>query len=442
MSGSSKRLQIIICGGGIAGFATALLLREDHDVVVLEASDSNQELGAAITLSMNASRLLCSSYLRAGLDPVRARYVEAEKLQELDWKTLDVSKDIPNAPLVEKYGAPWWYFSRQEIHQELKRAALSSDGLGKVPKLELGAKVCRVDLDSMTVHLEDGRTFNGDLIIAADGIRTAAGASVFGPLPTVNTGFSAYRCMVPSQRLRDDPDTGPLLDCAKVLMIVHPERRIVIYPCSSWETMNFVCIFPDDEDRRLQWTKEISVKEVVEKFSDFHPAVVKMLSMAEDPGVWQLRDRDPLPTLVKGRFCLIGDAAHAMGPHQGQGACQAIEDAEALRVVLRNAEINDIEGRLAIYDDLRVERVRRVIENTRAMGPKRVGDGPHMSGQQYSQHSVAFADYHWGYKITPEAVKAMNERGIVTEILDATTGEIEVRRSTNGLESTFMNGNA
>lgn len=127
---------------------------------------------------------------------------------------------------------------------------------------------------------------------------------------------------------------------------------------------------------------------------------------------------------------------------QGQGACQTIEDAEALRVVLRNAEINDIEGRLAIYDDLRVERVRRVIENTRAMGPKRVGDGPHMSDQQYSQHSVAFADYHWGYKITPEAVKAMNERGIVTEILDATTGEIEVRRSTNGLESTFMNGNA
>lgn len=127
---------------------------------------------------------------------------------------------------------------------------------------------------------------------------------------------------------------------------------------------------------------------------------------------------------------------------QGQGACQAIEDAEALRVVLRNAEINDIEGRLAIYDDLRVERVRRVIENTRAMGPKRAGDGSRMTDQQYSQYSVAFSDYHWGYKITPEAVKGMNERGIVTDILDATTGEIGVRRSTNGLESTVMNGNA
>jgi salicylate hydroxylase len=81
---STRRLKIIICGGGIAGFSTALLLREDHDVVILEASNSNQELGAAITLAMNASRLLCTSYRRAGLDPGLARYVEAEKVGALN----------------------------------------------------------------------------------------------------------------------------------------------------------------------------------------------------------------------------------------------------------------------------------------------------------------------------------------------------------------------
>lgn len=75
-----QRLKVIICGGGIAGFAAALLLREDHDVTVLESSSLNQELGAAITLSMNASRLLRSSLARAGFDPVKARYVEAEKV--------------------------------------------------------------------------------------------------------------------------------------------------------------------------------------------------------------------------------------------------------------------------------------------------------------------------------------------------------------------------
>ncbi|KAI8649042.1 FAD/NAD(P)-binding domain-containing protein [Fusarium keratoplasticum] len=308
----------------------------------------------------------------------------------------------------------------------MNRAALSPDGLGTVPTLVLGAKVYQVDLERMAVHVEDGRTFEGDLIVAADGIRSDAGTSVFGRLPTVKTGFSAYRCMVPSKRLRDDPDTAPLLKCAKVLMIVHPERRIVIYPCSSWDTMNFVCIFPDGRDRRQQWNKGASTEEMVETFGDFHPVVVKMLSMAEDTGVWQLRGRDPLSTLVKGHFCLIGDAAHAMGPHQGQGACQAIEGAEALRVVLKGAELSDIEERLLIYDELRVERVRRVIENTRKMGPKRVGDGPRMSDREYSQYSVAFSDYHWSYSMTPEAIRLMNQPGIKMECADAATGQLVV----------------
>lgn len=77
---SSRRLNIIICGGGIGGFATASLLREEHNVTVLEQSHLNRELGAAITFSMNASRLMRSSLRRAGFDKELAKYVEAEKV--------------------------------------------------------------------------------------------------------------------------------------------------------------------------------------------------------------------------------------------------------------------------------------------------------------------------------------------------------------------------
>lgn len=80
MENQNPRLKIIICGGGLAGLASALLLREDHDVTILESSTLNEELGAAITLSMNASRLLRSSLARAGFDKDKARYVEAEKV--------------------------------------------------------------------------------------------------------------------------------------------------------------------------------------------------------------------------------------------------------------------------------------------------------------------------------------------------------------------------
>lgn len=75
-----RRLKVIICGGGIAGFATALLLREDHDVTLLESSNLNEELGAAVTFSMNATRIMRSSLRRAGFDHSRARAVEAEKV--------------------------------------------------------------------------------------------------------------------------------------------------------------------------------------------------------------------------------------------------------------------------------------------------------------------------------------------------------------------------
>lgn len=115
-----------------------------------------------------------------------------------------------------------------------------------------------------------------------------------------------------------------------------------------------------------------------------------------------------------------------LGKDQGQGACQAIEGAEALRVVLKGAELSDIEERLLIYDELRVERVRRIIENTRKMGPKRVGDGPRMSDREYSQYSVAFSDYHWSYSMTPEAIRLMNQPGIKMECADAATGQLVV----------------
>lgn len=217
--------------------------------------------------------------------------------------------------VTKKYGDPWWYFSRADIHTELKRTALSPGGLGKPAQLETGAKVTTVDAAAGTVTLDDGRIFRGDVIVGADGIRSTTGKSVFGSkIQTVDSALSAYRCMISSDQLRADPVTAPLVDCAKVLMLIAPDRRIVVYPCSSWEFMNFVCIFPDDQPRSNQWTTQVAVETMVATFSDFHPAIPKMLGMATDTGVWKLLDREPLENLVLDKFALIGDAAHAMGP--------------------------------------------------------------------------------------------------------------------------------
>jgi len=220
--------------------------------------------------------------------------------QELHWKDLSTLLEWRMDYITSKYGEPWWYFSRRDLHRELKRAALCAEGLGTTPQLELGAQVSSVDLSPNEVHLASGQTYHADVIIGADGIRTASGTSVFGKMTSESRGLSAYRCMIPCEKMRQDPKTAIHVDSAKVLMFIGPDRRIVAYPCSSWEYMDFVCIFPDDTERRSRWNTEIFIEEMVRKFGDFHPSVTKALIMVSSTGVWQLRDRDPLLSLVKG----------------------------------------------------------------------------------------------------------------------------------------------
>lgn len=352
--------------------------------------------------------------------------VTTSQLQELNPKTLDVVSEWDMTKATKHYGEPWWYFSRLDVHGELKRAALSDDGLGTPPVCELGARVDRVDPFSGTVYLEDGRTFLGDIIIGADGIRATTGKSVFGDLTTSDQGLYAYRCSIKSQRLRDDPETASLVDCAKILMLSAPDRRIVAYPCSSWEIINIVGIYPDQRDRRLDWQTKVSVDEMVQTFDEFHPAIKKMLSMAEETGVWQLRDRDPLSTLVKDRYAMIGDAAHAMGPRkftlsywtrlranpafldQGQGACQALEDAEGLRIVLKGATPDEARQRLEIFDELRLERVNKILEYSRIMAPRKINGNQIKSPTSMSRE---YSTYYWSYSVTKAGIRLMEERG-------------------------------
>jgi len=83
---------------------------------------------------------------------------------------------------------------------------------------------------------------------------------------------------------------------------------------------------------------------------------------------WALYDREPLPTWSKGRLTLLGDAAHPMLPHLGQGANQSIEDGMALSTLLAKTDRDGVPAALQVYERLRRERVAEVQLGARKHG--------------------------------------------------------------------------
>lgn len=90
------------------------------------------------------------------------------------------------------------------------------------------------------------------------------------------------------------------------------------------------------------------------------------IRQAEELRVWELRDHDPLPGYVRGRAVLVGDAAHAMAPFQGQGASQAVEDAEGFSLLLDPiVDREKVPAILKQWERVRVRRGSQVQLNTR-----------------------------------------------------------------------------
>lgn len=151
-----------------------------------------------------------------------------------------------------------------------------------------------------------------------------------------------------------------------------PDRRVVIYPCSDNELLNFVCIHPDSittiDAGGDSYNQQIGKDTLLEVFKDFSPQVKAMLGKA-DPAtlkLWPLLDMDPLPDWVNGKLAGLGDAVHPFLPYRASGGAMAIEDAVSLAIMLpRGVKKADVEERLKVYQIARHERATIIQDMTR-----------------------------------------------------------------------------
>jgi salicylate hydroxylase len=188
------------------------------------------------------------------------------------------------------------------------------------------------------------------------------------------------------------------------LMWAGPSRHFLVFPVRHGTMVNYVGFVPTDEEMKESWSAPGDPELLRRAFEGWDPRIGNVLSQVDKTFRWALYDREPLPTWTNGRLTLLGDAAHPMLPHLGQGANQSIEDGMALATILAQADTSAVPESLLAYERLRRERVAKVQLGARQNGLRvdsadadlRVRDAELVAHAEFRKHLYA-------YDVVPDA---------------------------------------
>ncbi|RKX43810.1 MAG: monooxygenase, partial [Verrucomicrobia bacterium] len=212
--------------------------------------------------------------------------------------------------------------------------------------------------DCAVLHFKDGSSAEADLVIGADGARSTVRTLMLGYDDYIYAGYTAFRGIVPIEKLPKLPDP------AAIQFWMGDGCHLLHYPIGGERSgdVNFFLVQRDPTPwPHRQWTAPATEGEQRKYFGDWHPAVVEMLSSVPVGDRWAMNYRMMLGRWSKGRITLMGDAAHAIVPHHGQGANQSIEDAVVLADCIADMGSSSLSDMQKRYEHLRHGRARKVV---------------------------------------------------------------------------------
>jgi salicylate hydroxylase len=379
--------RIAIIGSGIAGLVAARALqRLGFRPRIFERSTELAEVGAGLTLAPNASHALNAIGLgplleTAGMQPGRSGVKH--------WQTGELKVSLERgATMVEKHGAGYYHIHRADLHGALASEVLAADP----DAIQLGAEFRAVrETDSeVEVDFTTGPSVRADVVIGADGLRSAVRAALFGADQPRFTGYIAFRGLVPMDQL-----PAGIIDPPSCLA-TGPDRSFARYLIRGGRVVNFVALAQRDGWREEGWSIPASAEELLAEYGGWHEDVLTIIRNTPADGLfkWALFDRDPLAEWTRGRVTLMGDAAHPMLPFLGQGAGMAIEDALILARVFASAPSMD--EALARYFQARHARTTWVMLKSRetALAYHSGHDENYQPGQHVTAESLGIWDYN------------------------------------------------
>lgn len=350
--------RIAIVGAGIGGLTLAIALRRRGiEATVYEQAPKLAEIGAAVALSANATREL----ERLGCLPdVEAASTEPTELIYRGWRNPDRIAAFPvrkDRAYRDRFGAPYFGIHRADLQTALG-SAFGVDGI------RFGKRLSAISdsVESMRLDFDDGDSLEADLVVGADGIRSKVREHVAGRDVVRYSGTSAFRGIIPASSLPTLPDPQA------IQFWMGPDAHLLHYAIGpKGEDVNFFAVVegPGEWPDPQRWTIPIEKGEALAAFDGWDPAVVEMVGQEPFGLRWGLFTTRPLATSHRGRAVILGDAAHAMLPHHGQGANTTIEDAVVLAELVSRHGLSDLGRTLDRFGSLRRARTR-VIQRSAA----------------------------------------------------------------------------
>lgn len=374
-------MRIIIAGAGIGGLVTALSLEAAgfRDIVIAERSREIRGLGVGLNLLPHAVRELTELGIA---DRVGALGVQPGNLAYYNRQ----GQEIWTEPRGQDAGYEWPQLSVHRGRLQVLLQEIVAERLGDVVRLGHrlvgysdgegagGGEGAGDGEAGVTAEFEllDGSrtTLRGDVLVAADGIHSAARAIAYpGEGAPPWSGLTLWRgtAVVPQY-----------LDGRTMVMVGDAEQKFVAYPLEQPQAdgrvrVNFIAEKRVEGSPDADWNRGVDPAPISQLFAGWKTDwldIPGMIADADELLEYPMVDRDAIPSWTFGRTVLLGDAAHAMYPNGSNGGSQAILDARTLAYQLATAP--SVPEALAAYEDARRPATAKLLEMTRQTGPERV----------------------------------------------------------------------
>jgi salicylate hydroxylase len=338
--------KIAIVGGGLAGLATAQALKSvGLKAEVFEQAPALGEIGAAVNTSPQAVKALRAIGVGEKIAAVGTR---SPGIYTRNMQTGEFIELNDRMKAAEKYGAPYYTFHRADLLDAL------AGGLDH-SAAHLGHRLTAIEerSDRVLLSFDNGTQVEAEIVIAADGVRSVIRRALYGADNPTYTGQMVWRSLLNGSDVPKE-----VLEPTGHIQWVGPGCHLLAYYIRGTRQVNIVT--QEDTDKWVEegWSTRGDPDEMRLSFPNPEPRLKTLLSIVTECSKWGLFTRPLTQNWGRGRIQLIGDAAHAMLPNAGQGACQAFEDAYILSRWLES--VSDPVEAFANFRRVRIPRVHGI----------------------------------------------------------------------------------